>query len=58
MENSSSATSASLFSSFGNLQVTLKRGIDLFDGWPLAELAQSLYVRCIIINGKLAEINE
>jgi hypothetical protein len=34
------------------LQVTLRKGIDLFDGWPLAELAQSLYVRCIIINGK------
>ena len=49
---SSSSSNTSLFSSFGSLQVTLKRGLDLFDGWPLAELAQSLYVRCIIINGK------
>lgn len=39
-----------LFSSFGNLRVTLVSGIDLLDGWPMAEFMKTIFVRCAIIN--------
>ena len=39
-----------LFSSFGNLRVTLVSGVDLFDGWPMAEFMQTIFVKCAILN--------
>ena len=39
-----------LFSSFGNLQVTLVGGIDLLDGWPVSEISNSLFFKCSILN--------
>ena len=39
-----------LFSSVGNLQLTLVSGLDLLDGWPVYEYLPQLFFRCSILN--------
>lgn len=39
-----------LFSSIGNLQLTLVAGLDLLDGWPLYEFLPGIFFRSSILN--------